>query len=258
MENSEKKAQVQAQFGTYAHFYTTSAVHAQGLSLQRLITLAAPQPDDAVLDIATAAGHNAFSFAPHVRYVIGLDLTPEMLPQARGLAQKRSIQNVDFSQGDAESLPFEDESFSIVTCRIAPHHFPDLEAALKEMTRVCRHGGCLAICDNITPEDADAAAYINALEARRDPSHHWAYSLAEWRQFLQQAGLVIETEETLPKKMNFASWAKRMGVPEALTQELRQELRHAPPLAHDYLNPRVEAGELYFDFTEGIFIGRKS
>jgi ubiquinone/menaquinone biosynthesis C-methylase UbiE len=258
MDSSEKKAQVQAQFGTHARFYTTSVVHAQGHSLSRLVTLAAPKPDDTVLDIATAAGHNAFSFAPHVDYVIGLDLTPEMLVQARGLAQIRSIPNIAFSQGDAERLPFADESFSLVTCRIAPHHFPDIEAALQEMARVCRYGGCLAICDNVTPEDTDAAAYINALEARRDPSHHWAYALAEWRQFLRQAGLVIEVEETLPKKMNFVSWAERMSVPEALTRELRQELFHAPPLARAYLNPRVEADELYFDLTEGIFISRKS
>ena len=70
-------------------------------------------------------------------YVIGLDLTPEMLLQARGLAQSRSVQNIDFSQGDAECLPFADESFSIVTCRIAPHHFPDLKTALT------RNGPCL-------------------------------------------------------------------------------------------------------------------
>jgi ubiquinone/menaquinone biosynthesis C-methylase UbiE len=258
MDRAEKKARVQAQFGAHARFYTTSVVHAQGHSLSRLVVLAAPQPHDTVVDIATAAGHNAFSFAPHVRYVIGLDLTPEMLPQARALAQQRNIRNIDFSQGDAECLPFADHSFSIVTCRIAPHHFPDIEAALQEMVRICQPHGRLAICDNVTPEDPDAAAYINALEARRDPSHHWAYSLTEWRQFLHQAGLVIEAEETLPKKMHFASWALRMSVPEAVTQALRQELFHAPPLARDYLNPRIEADGLCFDLTEGIFIGRKS
>ena len=257
MYRSEKKAQVQSQFGTHARFYATSVVHAQGHSLSRLIALAAPKLGDTVLDIATAAGHNAFSFAPHVHYVIGLDLTSEMLFQARDLARSRSILNVDFSQGDAECLPFADERFSIVTCRIAPHHFPDLEIALKEMSRVCQRGGWLAICDNVMPEDPDSAAYINSLEARRDPSHHWAYSRSEWRQFLRQAGLVIEIEETLPKKMNFVSWAERMSVPEALTRELRQEVLHAPSLARDYLNPRIEEDELYFDLTEGIFIGRK-
>ncbi len=257
MVTSDKKSQVQAQFGAHASFYTTSTVHAQGNSLARLLELASPQAADVVLDVATAAGHNALSFAPHVRHVIGLDLTPEMLPEAKGLAQKRQVHNVSFSQGDAEHLPFADHCFTIVTCRIAPHHFPDVARAIRDMARICQPGGCVAICDNVTPADPDAAAYINAFEARRDPSHHWAYSREEWRQFMIRAGLVLEIEETLPKKMHFVSWAERMSVPAEVVAELRQELFHAPPIAHDYFKPRVEDGEVYFDLTEGLFIARK-
>jgi ubiquinone/menaquinone biosynthesis C-methylase UbiE len=257
MAASDNKAQVQAQFGAHAHLYTTSTTHARGDSLARLVQLAEPQTHDVVLDIATAAGHNALSFAPHVRHVIGLDLTPQMLPQARQLARQRRIANVSFSQGDAENLPFADASFAIVTCRIAPHHFPDVARAVQEMARVCRTGGCVAICDNITPEALDAAAYINAFETRRDPSHYWAYSLTEWRQFLQQAHLALETEEILPKPMHFVSWATRMGVAAEVVEELRQELFNAPALVREFLKPRVEEQDVYFDLTEGLFIGRK-
>ena len=140
--SDEKKAQVQAQFGAHASLYTTSTVHASGDSLGRLVALANPTQDDVVLDIATAAGHNALSFAPHVQHVVGLDLTSQMLSEARGLAHKRAIPNVSFSQGDAEHLPFADDRFTIVTCRIAPHHFPDVASAVREMARVCRPGGC--------------------------------------------------------------------------------------------------------------------
>lgn len=257
MAASDNKAQVQAQFGAYAHLYTTSTTHARGDSLARLVQLAKPQTHDLVLDIATAAGHNALSFAPHVRHVIGLDLTSQMLPEARQLARQRHIPNVSFSQGDAENLPFADASFAIVTCRIAPHHFPNVARAVQEMARVCRAGGCVAICDNITPEALDAAAYINAFEARRDPSHYWAYPLTEWRQFLQQAHLTLEAEETLPKPMHFASWAIRMGVAAEVVEELRQELFNAPTMVREFLKPRVEEQEVYFDLTEGLFIGRK-
>jgi ubiquinone/menaquinone biosynthesis C-methylase UbiE len=257
MASVDNKTQVQAQFGAHAHLYTTSTVHAHGDSLARLLDLARPQAHHLVLDIATAAGHNALSFAPHVQHVIGLDLTPQMLPEARRLAQQRQIHNGSFSQGDAANLPFADHSFAIVTCRIAPHHFPDVARAVQEMARVCQPGGCVAICDNVTPEVLDAAAYINAFEMRRDPSHHWAYSLSEWRQFVQQAGLTLEVEETLPKPMHFASWAARMSVPEEVVEELRQELFNAPTLVRDYWKPRVQEQEVYFDLTEGLFIGRK-
>jgi ubiquinone/menaquinone biosynthesis C-methylase UbiE len=257
MPDADNKSKVQTVFGANASMYTTSTVHAQGDSLARLLELAAPTADDVVLDIATGAGHNALSFAPHVRHAVGTDLTAQMLTEASALAQRRGIYNVTFCQGDAEHLPFASNSFAIVTCRIAPHHFPDVGAAVCEMARVCRVGGCVAIADNITPEDTAAAAYINAFDQLRDPSHNWAYPLSQWREFFQHAGLVLEAEELLAKAMNFVAWTERLGVPEEIVEELRQLLFNAPALPLAYLRPRVEDQEVYFDLTEAVFMARK-
>jgi ubiquinone/menaquinone biosynthesis C-methylase UbiE len=248
---------VQAFFGANASTYTTSTVHAQGDSLARLVALASPAAQDVVLDIATGAGHNALSFAPHVRAVVGTDLTSEMLTEASALAQRRGLHNVSFCQGDVAHLPFAANSFAIVTCRIAPHHFPDVAAAVREMARVCRVGGCIAIADNITPEDTAAAAYINAFEQLRDPSHHWAYPVSQWREFFQQAGLALEAEEILAKAMNFVAWTSRFGIDEEVVEELRQLLFNAPSLPLSHFRPRVEDQEVYFDLLEGVFIARK-
>ena len=79
MTTVDKKAQVQEFYGTHARAYTTSTVHAQGASLERLVAQVAPRGHERVLDVATGTGHNALSFAPHVRQVIGLDLTAAML-----------------------------------------------------------------------------------------------------------------------------------------------------------------------------------
>ena len=257
MADSDNKAAVQAFFGANASTYTSSASHAQGESLGRLLALAVPSTSDNVLDIATGAGHNALSFAPHVRHVVGTDLTCQMLTEASTLARKRGIHNIGFCQGDAERLPFASDSFTLVTCRIAPHHFPDVACALREMARVCQAGGRVAIADNITPEDRATAAYINAFEGRRDPSHQWAYSLSQWRAFFQQAGLLLEAEETLVKPMPFASWVARVGIGPDVVEELRQLLFNAPTLSRAHLRPRVEGQEVYFDLIEGLFIGRK-
>jgi ubiquinone/menaquinone biosynthesis C-methylase UbiE len=257
MPDADHKSKVQESFGPHASLYTTSTVHAQGDSLTRLLALASPTAADVVLDIATGAGHNALSFAPHVRSVIGTDLTSQMLTEASALAQRRGIRNVRFCQGDAEHLPFAANSFAVVTCRIAPHHFPDVATAVREMARVCRVGGCVAIADNITPEDTAAAAYINAFEQLRDPSHHWAYTLHQWHEFFQQAGLVLEAEELLAKAMNFVAWTERMSVEEDVVEELRQLLFNAPALPLAYFRPRVEGQEVYFDLTEAVFMARK-
>jgi ubiquinone/menaquinone biosynthesis C-methylase UbiE len=106
MTAGDKKAQVQELYGAHAKAYTTSTVHAQGASLERLVACVAPKGHELVLDVATGTGHNALSFAPHVRQVIGLDLTAAMLAEACGLAQKRAMSNVCFFQGDSECLPF--------------------------------------------------------------------------------------------------------------------------------------------------------
>jgi len=80
------KTLVQQQFGANAANYLTSAVHAKGASLARLVELVAPQKSWVALDVATGAGHTAAAFAPHVARVVASDLTPEMLVQTQKLA----------------------------------------------------------------------------------------------------------------------------------------------------------------------------
>jgi hypothetical protein len=72
------KSLVQQQFGAHAAAYATSAVHAKGASLARLVELVKPERHWQALDVATGAGHTAAAFAPHVARVIASDLTEEM------------------------------------------------------------------------------------------------------------------------------------------------------------------------------------
>ena len=114
---------VQDQFGKNAAHYLTSKTHAQGKSLERLVTLTAPQASWRMLDVATGGGHVAYTFASHVARVWATDVTQEMLDQVKAEAARRGLANVRVAFAKAEALPFEDESFDLVTCRIAPHHF---------------------------------------------------------------------------------------------------------------------------------------
>ncbi len=109
------KPLVQSQFGAHAASYATSRSHAAGNSLQRLVALVQPKPDWRMLDVATGAGHTALTFAPHVREVIASDLTPQMLEQAAKLAKARGLTNFTTEKAEAESLPFGDASFDLVT-----------------------------------------------------------------------------------------------------------------------------------------------
>ena len=104
----------------------------------------------------------------------------------------------------AEDLPFADGSFDVVACRTAAHHFSEVPAALAGMARVSRDRVLLVDTLNMG-DDAEQA------EALRDPSHVRNYTEAEWRAFVEGAGLVLEQVEQTANSMDFAAWLARTG-----------------------------------------------
>lgn len=199
------KDQVRQQFGANAAAYVSSPTHAQGASLARLVELTAPQPAWRALDVATAAGHTALALAPHVAAVVGLDLTPQMLPHAARLAAERGAANVVWAAGDVDDLPFGDSAFDLVTCRIAAHHFADAGHFLAEAARVLRPGGRLVFLTNsllsalCVPED-EGAAEERLVRGQRDVrrvawpgggvEHHPSHG--DWVRVLTSYGLAVE------------------------------------------------------------------
>lgn len=254
----DPKALSQRQFGANAANYATSAVHARGASLGRLVELVEPQSDWRVLDIATAAGHTAFTMAEHTERVLATDLTAEMVALARDRAIELGATNVDVARTDAEALGFGDASFDLVTSRIAPHHFPAPSAFVLETARVLRTGGVFALVDNIVPADPDAARWYNDWERRRDPSHVRCLSLAEWADLADVAGLEVEATEAADKQMGFEAWCDNLSVPGPTRADLLADLFAAPPTVTEFLRP--EGGDetaTTFMLTEGILIARK-
>jgi len=249
----EKRA-VQEQFGAHARTYITSRPHAKGASLQRLVELVEPQPDWQALDIATAAGHTAFAFAPHVAHVCATDITAEMLTVAREQVAARGVDNVTVEHADAEDLPYADGRFDLLTCRIAPHHFPDIDAFLRESVRVLRPGGILAVVDNVVPTGV-AGDYVNAFEKLRDPSHGRCLSVEEWQEGYARVGLELTRQEVLEKQMVFEDWADRHDP--VMQSYLQALLWHGPPAAQAFLNPLKQDDQTLFHLQEGLFTGRK-
>ena len=180
---------VRSRFGPMAANYARAKFHSSPEGLREVLELARPQLGDLALDVATGTGHVALALAPHLRRAYGLDLTREMLDQARRLASERGIANVSWREGDVAHLPYPDGAFTIVVTRFAVHHFPDPPAVFREMLRVCAPGGRVVLVDTCASPDPAKAAEFNRLELLRDPSHARCLPLAELKSLFHAAGL---------------------------------------------------------------------
>ena len=158
-------------------------------ALRLIVEAGRPGPEDTVLDVACGGGIIVCAFAPHVKHVTGIDLTPAMLDRCRKLASEKGTSNVAWQQGDVTKLPFPDASFSILVTRFSFHHFVDPLAVLKEMVRVCKPGGRVVLVDMYASEDAAKASEWNQLEKLRDPSHVRCLTLSGLKALFGMVGL---------------------------------------------------------------------
>ena len=212
-----------------------------------------------VLDVATGTGLVAREMAPRVKSVVALDSTPEMLEQGRQQAATAGLANLEFELGDAQRLPFPDNSFDLVTCRLGMHHFFDPLVQAKEMARVCRLGGQVAIIDIASTEDQAAATLHNQLERLRDPSHTRALTVGELTRVTEEAGLEIRRSGRLSAGRILSDWLDLTDTPEEarreVTRALEAELEGGPVTG---MMPYTEKGQVMFQHMWVMLVGGKS
>jgi len=97
------------------------------------------------LDIACGTGQVSIPMAKKIKQVYGVDISMGMLRKAYELSQKKTITNIAFARCDSESLPFDNNVFDFVSCSGALHAFPNAENSMREMHRVLKQGGTLAV-----------------------------------------------------------------------------------------------------------------
>jgi SAM-dependent methyltransferase len=111
---------------------------------EAILEVAQLRPGQHVLDLACGVGDPALTIASEVApsgSVTATDIGPGMMSLAEELASKKGLTNIEFREAHAESLPFADKSFDVVTCRFGIMFFPDLGKALRECLRVLKPGG---------------------------------------------------------------------------------------------------------------------
>ncbi|TWU70584.1 hypothetical protein ED733_000837 [Metarhizium rileyi] len=104
------------------------------------------KPDMKILDIGCGPGTITVDLAGYVPdgRVVGLERAAKVLDQARALASGKGVENIEFTEGDANSLSYPDDTFDIVFCHQVLQHVKDPVGILREMRRVARPGGIVA------------------------------------------------------------------------------------------------------------------
>ena len=127
--------------GDYARIGNTLVI--MGENLCEAVDLHA---GDKVLDVATGSGNTAISAARRYCEATGVDYVPELIDQARERAQAEGL-DVAFEVGDAEDLPYPDESFDAVLSTVGVMFAPDQEKTARELLRVCKPGGRIGLAN---------------------------------------------------------------------------------------------------------------
>jgi ubiquinone/menaquinone biosynthesis C-methylase UbiE len=214
-------------------------------------------PDAEALDVATGTGEFARALAPHVAKVIGLDATDAMMAQGKKFLEQAGIENVAFRKGVVQELPFEDESFDIVSSRYAFHHFADPKPVISEMARVCKAGGHVIIVDIVIP-DASTAAEYQYYEWLCDPSHTRCLESREFQSYFRLFGLEVVSARTRALAEELVEWMDfSLTEPERreqIVRAVRAELDGGPKTG---LSPREEDGVLCFQQVDLSIVGRK-
>jgi len=189
-----------------AEAFRASEPHRAGEDLGLVVEWCEPAEGVKALDVATGGGHVARRLREAGCDVVTVDPAPGMQPDV---------------VGRAESLPSADGSFDVVVCRIAAHHFPDVETAVEEMARVSRR---LLVIDDLL-FDGEGVEQAHRL---RDPTHVRSYTEDEWRALLGANGFEVEQSTVLGgRRLALEPWLDRVEVPAEERPRIRELLGDA-------------------------------
>lgn len=233
--------------------------------------------DDIVLDIAAGTGEPRLTIAAIAKNgkVIGTDISGEMLLIASENAAAKGLKNYSTQTADVSKLPFEDNTFSKISCRMGFMFFPDLQLATNEMYRVLKPGGCLAVSVWSAPGKNFWYTVITDVinkYIKLSPSSPGAPGMFRCAQpgfmanIFEQAGFKHITEQEIADQVDFVNadtyWQNRMDLSESVIAMLNKAddttIAAIKNDVYALINANSTNGRALFDFGATIIYGEKA
>ncbi len=232
--------------------------------------------NDVVLDIASGTGEPAFSIAAIARNgeVYATDLSEDMLSIARSYADEHDINNIEFKVADVSSLPFKDNFFDKVSCRMGFMFFPDMQLATNEIFRVCKNAAKVAICVWASPENNDwhtlmtkvLSKHIELPQTAEDAPGMFRCAKPElMKKLFENAGFKNVKEETVSGKIDFGTpenyWLNRTEMSESTVSAISKIDDATRKKIKDELiaecNKKLTNGKLILDYGALVISAEK-
>lgn len=244
-KQEEQMDRIRDRFTRTADVFSDFVLATRAPEAEQLIKMVAPSPHETAVDFACGPGTMLRSFASHVKWICGLDLTPAMLERARRTAREKGQSNVYFCCADAMTLPFADGSINIAVGSYCLHHIPDPAKVIREFARALRPGGRLGILDITVPDDRAKAELNDQIERIRDDSHERKFSERELEDLVKSAGLEIRKAGRAREFRTFDHWMQVAGWKrgDPAYEEARQLMEASIPGDKSGFAPRFVMGD---------------
>lgn len=174
-------------------------------------------PGAIVAEVGAGTGNFLALFEEIAGHLVGIDITPAMLLEAR-----RRHPSVDPVLADGAVLPLRSRSVDLVASAQALHHIHAPIPIIREMRRTCVPGGRVLIVDQIAPERVEESQAMNLLDHIRDPSHAACRPPSAFRIMIAAAGLEIEDEAIHESQDHLSKWTSPIEFPEERVAAVRE------------------------------------
>jgi ubiquinone/menaquinone biosynthesis C-methylase UbiE len=247
---------IRREFDARATSYAMWPELVRGGTRDRVLERLEPVADETLLDLGSGPGAMARAAGPFVRRVVLCDLSPAMLRVAATEARRAERLVPPGVAGDAHALPFRDGSFDLVACRHAARLFGSPAGAAREIARVLRRGGRVAVCDVMATGEPGVDRVVLALEEMLAPCPVRLLAPAAWGDLFAAAGLRVDwTDQPLAELdagRSLLDACARCGVSQDACDAARRMLLDAPAGVKTALGVLAHGSDVVLHLPYGI------
>lgn len=191
-------------------WYSGNEIGESTKRIEHLLNFAALPPGQRLLDVGSGFGLLALSaVARGASEAIGIDVSLSMLERAEFIRlsnAEKYARNVNFRLAPAQSMPFRNDRFDVVVCRLVLSHARTPALIMNEAIRVLKPGGIFLMADLLSDDDPVKRATQNAIESKRNPCHVAVRTKQQYHQLIADAGLAIESGSDATFERDLEEW----------------------------------------------------